>query len=308
LTDHLPTSTLYVNLEPCNHHGKTPPCTDLILDCRIPRVVVGTVDTSPAVRGAGLARLSEGGVAVSVGVLEDRCRRLNEAFFLRSRTGRPLVTVKIAQTLDGFIAARTGTSRWISCETSRTLVHSWRAESDAVLVGSGAARADDPALTVRHVGGRQPWRIVLDRDGSLPASLRLFTDDEVHRTVIVHGPDARPVYGADARKRGARILPTDERDGHLDLLHLIEQLGRGWEGRALLSILVEAGPGLASALLRADLVDRLHIFVAPKLLGAGRRATDDLGIGRLDDALGFVEAEWETSGVDMLFTGYLRPA
>jgi len=197
LADHLLDSTLYVSLEPCNHHGRTPPCTELILDRRIPRVVVGTIDASPAVQGAGIARLSEAGVSVSVGVLEDKCRRLNEAFFVRARSGRPLVTLKIAQTIDGFTATETGDSRWISCEASRARVHQWRAEADAVLVGSGTARADDPALTVRHVEGRQPWRIVLDREGTLPGSLRVFSDGHVGSTVAVVGPGAAPEYADD---------------------------------------------------------------------------------------------------------------
>src|SRR5690606_20625136 len=176
---------MYVTLEPCSHNGKTPPCADLILGMAVPRVIVGMEDPNPVVAGRGIARLREGGTAVTVGVLEAACRRLNEAFVHHLATGRPLVTLKIAQTLDGRIATRSGDSRWVSGEAARARVHRWRAALDGVLVGSGTARADDPALTVRHVAGRQPVRVVLDREASLPPDLQLFTDEHAARTIAV---------------------------------------------------------------------------------------------------------------------------
>lgn len=306
--DVLQTATLYVNLEPCSHHGKTPPCVDLILEKGIPRVVVGTPDPFPAVAGRGIARLREHDVDVTVGVLEKECRRFNEAFFHHVRTGRPLVTVKVAQTLDGRVATVTGNSRWVSNMASRQLVHRWRSELDGVLVGSGTARTDDPALTVRYVDGRQPQRIVLDRTGACSPHLKLFSDAQAKYTVAVVSERAEPAYAGALKRAGGRLLRLPERDGHLDLHMLLDRLGNdgGRDGRPLQSLLVEAGPGLATALLQQDLVDRLFLFIAPKLVGDGIPTLHGLGIERMDEALTFADSSWEEVEGDLLFRGYRR--
>ncbi|WP_022835542.1 bifunctional diaminohydroxyphosphoribosylaminopyrimidine deaminase/5-amino-6-(5-phosphoribosylamino)uracil reductase RibD [Salisaeta longa] len=303
-------ATLYVNLEPCNHHGKTPPCTDRILAHDIPRVVVGMVDPFPAVAGRGIERLRAAGVDVTVGVLPERCYRLNEAFVHHVRTGRPLVTLKIAQTLDGRIATRTGDSRWISGTEARTMVHAWRAAADGVLVGAGTAAADNPRLTVRHVEGPQPQRLVLDRRGTLDPSLHLFSDDQAATTTAVLGATrAAPPYAEALRAAGGRVLRIPERDGHLDLSVLLQHLGDGaGEARPVQSLLVEAGPGLATALVRQALVDRFFLFIAPKLVGAGRPTLRDLGIEAMAEARTFAAGAWEPVGDDMLFRGYMHPA
>jgi len=309
--DVLRDATLYVNLEPCSHHGKTPPCTDLILEMGIPRLVVGTIDPFPAVKGRGIRRLREHGVEVELGVLRHECARLNEAFFHHVRTGRPLVTLKVAQTLDGRVATSTGDSRWISGEASRTLVHRWRAETDGVLVGSGTAQSDDPRLTVRHVDGPQPRRFVLDRTGRLPETLNLFADDHADQTVVVTAEDSDLPYASALIERGGHVLRVPTRDGHLDLDALLDRLGDG-EGRAshderpLQSLLVEAGPGLATALLQQDLVDRYFCFVAPKIVGDGIPTTGDLGTTEMREALSFAETHWETIGDDALLRAYRR--
>ena len=301
-------ATLYVNLEPCAHYGKTPPCADFILEHGIPRVVVGMIDPFPQVAGRGIARLRAHGVKVEVGVLEQTCQRFNEAFVHHVHTGRPLVTLKMAQTLDGFVATPAGQSRWISGEQARKLVHRWRAVLDGVLVGSGTAAADNPSLTVRHVEGRQPVRIVLDRTGSLPPTLRLFTDEHVAHTLVVVGPGAQPAYAAALQQAGGRLWTLPLRERHLDLEALLERLGRegGLEGRPLQSLLVEAGPRLATALLRQGLVDRFFLFVAPRLLGSGISLLTDLGIQDLDASLTFTAHRWTAVGDDLLFMGYLR--
>jgi diaminohydroxyphosphoribosylaminopyrimidine deaminase/5-amino-6-(5-phosphoribosylamino)uracil reductase len=303
-------ATLYVNLEPCSHHGKTPPCTDLIIEKRIPRVVVGMEDPFPAVGGQGIERLREHGVDVTVGVLEAHSKRLNEAFIHHVETGRPLVTLKMAQTLDGCIATRTGDSQWISGKAARTLVHQWRGELDGVLVGSGTAQADDPRLTVRHVDGRQPLRIVLDRIGALPADRTLFTDDHAHYTIAVVGEGhGMPGYAETLKDAGGHMLriPETEAD-HLNLKALLTRLGKdgGRSATPMQSLLVEAGPGLASALVRQNLVDRFFCFVAPKLIGDGLPSLHSLGIDRMADALTFAASTWETVGNDLLFRGYQR--
>jgi len=303
-------ATLYVNLEPCSHHGKTPPCSNLIIETGIPRVVVGTVDPYPEVAGRGIERMRAHGVDVTVGVEEAACTRLNEAFFHHVETGRPLLTLKIAQTLDGRIATTTGHSQWISGSEARTKVHQWRADLDGVLVGRGTAMADDPRLTVRHVDGPQPCRIVLDRMGALSPELQLFTDDHAAATMAVIGTErAAPAYAQALTARGGQVLRIPETPNeHLDLHALLAHLGApdGPTERPLQSLLVEAGPGLATALFRQDLVDRFFCFVAPKVVGTGMPSVRDLGIRRMDEARTFADQRWTPVGSDMLFEGYVR--
>lgn len=301
-------ATLFVNLEPCNHHGKTPPCTDIILEKGIPRVVVGMVDPFPQVAGSGIARLRANGVEVRVGILEHACKRLNEAFTHHIATGRPLVTLKMAQTLDGRIATRTGDSQWVTGLPERTLVHQWRATLDGVLVGANTARTDNPALTVRHVEGRQPIRVVLDRTGDLPAHLNLFSDAFAAHTLALVGPAADPAYADRLQRAGGRLATVPIVEGHLDLVAVLTHLGQtgGLDGRPLQSLLVEAGPGLATALLRQDLVDRFFLFIAPKLVGDGYPTLYELSITQMREAQTFVRSEWENIGDSMLFRGYQR--
>jgi diaminohydroxyphosphoribosylaminopyrimidine deaminase/5-amino-6-(5-phosphoribosylamino)uracil reductase len=312
----LRTATLYVTLEPCSHHGKTPPCAELIVERGIPRVVVGMRDPFPAVAGRGIRRLEAAGVEVLVGVREAACRRLHEAFVTRITEGRPLVTLKWAQTLDGAVATRGGSSQWISSVESRTLVHRWRAQADAVLVGAGTARHDDPTLTARHVplpGGRQqPLRIVLDRQGTLPSSLRLFSDEHAGRTVTVVAEGTLPSYKDALAGEGGRLLeiPEVETGGarHLDLRALLAALAAGpADHRPVQSLLVEPGPGLTTAFVRQGLADRLCAFIAPKLIGDdGRRVVGPLGVELMADAHAFAESRWETVGSDVLLRAYRR--
>ena len=321
--DRLDEATLYVTLEPCSHTGKTPPCADLVLDRGIPRVVVAHEDPYPEVAGRGIRRLREGGVEVAVGVRERAARRLNEAFLTHVRTGRPLVTLKTAATLDGQIAAASGDSQWVTSRPARALVHQMRAETDAVLVGAGTALDDDPALTVRHVplgpGQRQPLRVVLDREGALPPALGVWGDGAAPTVAVVSEAAAPPAYADALASWGGVVWRVPERDGHLDLGALLDRLGGGAglagadlrlpEGvRPVQSVLVEAGSGLATALLAQDLADRVLWFVAPKVLGAGRPAVGDLGAGRMADALPFAESRWEVVGPDVLLHGYRREA
>ena len=310
--DRLAEATLVVTLEPCSHTGKTPPCADLVVARGIPRVVVAHEDPFPAVAGRGIARLRAAGAAVAVGVLERAARRLNEAFLTHVRTGRPLVTLKTAATLDGQVAARSGDSRWVTGPEARARVHAMRAEADAVLVGPGTARADDPALTVRHVplapGQAPPLRVVLDREGALPPGLAAFTDGAAP-TLAAVAEGRRPAYAGALAAQGGAVLELPTAGGHLDLGALLGRLGAGDGvpgGRRVQSVLVEAGPGLATALLGADLVDRVAWFVAPKILGAGLPAVGALGAGAMADALLFAESRWEALGADALLLGHRR--
>lgn len=305
--DALRNATIYVNLEPCSHFGKTPPCADLILRYAIPRVVVGMVDPHPAVQGSGIQRLKNKGVELTVGVLNQACKRLNEAFSHHIQSARPLITLKVAQTLDGRIATASGDSRWVSGETARTLVHTWRAQLDAVLIGSGTARTDNPALTVRHVEGRQPYRIVLDREGLLPENLQLFSDEHADKTIAVVSKEVNPAYESCLNAGGGHVLKIPVQNNHLDLHALLNELGRKNTATPVIqSVLVEAGPGLSSALFEQDLVDRYYLFIAPKLIGDGMPALKGLSINKMRDALTFPESTWEQTGHDLLFQGYRR--
>ena len=305
--DDLAASTVYVTLEPCAHQGKTPPCADLLIQTGVRRVVIGMRDPFPAVDGRGIDRLREAGIDVTVGVDAANCWRMNEAFAHHVRTHRPLVTLKIAQTLDGFSATQTGDSQWVTSEESRRYVHRLRAQSDAVLVGSGTARADNPRLTVRHTSGPQPLRIVLDREGALPTSLHLFADEHAPSTVAVVAPGAEPAYADALESAGGRVVRVPTLGDHLDLSALLGALGGGEAGAPVQSLLVEAGPRLASALLAQEIADRLLAFVAPIWLGGGQRSFSLNAPDRMADAVRWPHTEWTIVGGDALLTAYRHP-
>lgn len=286
---------LYSTLEPCNHFGRTPPCTEAILNAGIKRVFLGARDPNPHVPGGGAARLRKAGVEVVEGVLEDACQELHAAFFKHITTGRPLVTLKVASTLDGRIAASSGDSKWVTGEAARRRVHLLRSEVDAVLVGAGTARADDPSLTAREVGARrQPLRVVLEGTRPLPRTLKLFTDGAA-KTVLA------TVQGRKA-PAGVEVLHCKRRAGQLDLDDLLRQLGE----LGVLHLLAEGGQGLATSLLRAGHVDRLALFLAPKLLGSGLSWLGGPPTRAMSQALGLTHLGVEQVGEDLLITG--RPA
>ena len=258
---------LYVTLEPCNHHGRTPPCTEAILGAGIKRVVIAAPDPNPGVRGGGAARLREAGLRVEEGLLAEEASRLNSAYEKLVRSGRPLVLLKVAATADGKIAAKGGASRWITGEAARIEVHRMRRESDAVMVGRGTVQADDPELTVRLVplrGARPPLRVVVDSRLSIDLGCRLAQGGEPG--VIVAADEAHDEEKARIlRARGVEVLvlPRDEA-GRVDLEELLLALGE----RGVAQLLVEGGPKLAGSLLRHGLVDRVAIFLSGKVFGA----------------------------------------
>jgi diaminohydroxyphosphoribosylaminopyrimidine deaminase/5-amino-6-(5-phosphoribosylamino)uracil reductase len=260
-----PGATLYVNLEPCNHRGRTEPCTEALLAAGVARVVVGMVDPNPIVNGRGLERLRKAGVRVDVGCLEEECRRLNEGFVSAMERARPFVTLKLAATADGFTAAKDGASAWVSGEPARRLVHRWRARADAVMVGAGTAIADDPALTVRLVQGRDPVRVIVDSRARCSSGARLFREGQ--SKVIVATTSRAPAARVRLLERAGAdvLLVRAERSGRVDLRALLETLAT----RGVLHVLCEGGATLAGALVRAGLVDRFATFFAPKLLGGG---------------------------------------
>lgn len=307
-TDLLKGATVYVTLEPCAHHGNTPPCCELLGDLPISRVVVAMEDPTPKVAGKGIQYLRDHDIAVDVGVMEEEAKQLNE-FFLHYQTyNRPFVTLKIAQTIDGYIAAPDGDSEWITGPKSRAFVHKWRSQYDAVMVGRNTALLDNPRLTVRHVEGRQPKRIVVDGPLELPRDLNLFTDQYEEKTIVLtynkekFDNEADPMLSMLKSDyfRGQTLL-VGEKDDHTDLNEAMRELAH----LPITSILVEAGQNLASALLRQRLVDKVECFIAPKLLGGGTKSVIGVGINRMSEIMEFRDVQWRQVGKDLLFTGYL---
>jgi diaminohydroxyphosphoribosylaminopyrimidine deaminase/5-amino-6-(5-phosphoribosylamino)uracil reductase len=300
-------ATLYVSLEPCCHHGRTPPCTDAIRAAGIARVVVASDDPSSHASGRGLGILRDEGVEVVVadGVLAERARLLNQPFRKRARTGRPWVLFKSAMTLDGKVATRAGDSKWISGESSRLRAHHWRAECDAVAVGIGTALADDPLLTARVEGvHRQPRRVVFDSLARLPLTARLVSDaQEIPLTVVVSR--AAPRAATDAlRSHGAEVVVAPGENETARVCSALDQLGAAGVG----SILLEGGPHLAGAFLDAGEVDEIRLFLAPLVLG-GRTARDPLegeGVEAISEAVRALTLDCERVGDDLLVSARLK--
>lgn len=256
-------ATIYSTLEPCDHFGRTPPCTQAILDGGLRRVVYGSSDPNPLVNGKGVKRLRRAGLEVQGGVLASACDALNAPFFKVMRTGLPFVTVKVGSTLDGKIATGAGASKWITSEASRARAHRLRDAVDAIVVGAGTVIADDPKLTTRLPGGRDALRVVLDPTLRTKPTAQVYAAGGAPTIVAT----TRPEDSSRARafsKRKVRVLSVAERAGGLDLDDLLRRLAR--EG--VLHVLVEGGAGTISGFLRAGLVDELQLFLAPTLFGA----------------------------------------
>jgi diaminohydroxyphosphoribosylaminopyrimidine deaminase/5-amino-6-(5-phosphoribosylamino)uracil reductase len=304
-------ATLYVSLEPCCHEGNTPPCTDAILQAGLRRVVVGSDDPSEKASGRGLGILRDEGVEVVIagGELAATARLLNQAFRKHARVGRPWVLFKSAMTLDGKVATRTGDSKWISGEDSRSLAHRWRASVDAVMVGIGTALADDPQLTARPHGfvedlPRQPRRVVFDTLARLPVSSRLLAAaGEIPLTVVV----SRAAAHADTdalEAAGAQVIVATGENEPARVRSALDQLG----AQGIAAALLEGGPHLAGAFLDAGEIDEIRLFLAPLLLG-GKAARDPLegqGVERITEALRALTLDCELVGEDLLISARLR--
>lgn len=304
-SDLLKNSTLYVTLEPCSHHGKTPPCADLIAGKPFKRVVVAMKDPNPDVNGRGIEKISGSGIRTEVGILKKQAIMLNEKWLHFIEFGRPFVTLKIAQTADGYIAAPNGDSKWISCEESREMVHLWRSREDAVMVGRNTAMHDNPSLTVRMVEGRQPKRVVIDGPFELPRHLNLFSDAFEEKTIILTHNREKSNQESDPMLKmfqsnyfRGEVVQVDEKDGHVNLKQAMFKLG----DMGITSILAEGGQQLSTALIKEGLADRIELFIAPKLLGGGTKSIFGLGINRMEDIVPFRQSEWRKVGKDMLLT------
>ena len=297
-------ATLYVTLEPCSHTNKrTPPCTPLVLQSGVKRVVVAMIDPNPRVSGGGIKALRKAGVEVVTGVLADEARTLNEAFIKHITTGLPFVTLKIAQTLDGKIATAAGESKWITSAPAREEGHRLRNSNDAILVGVNTVLKDDPALTTRVPGGRDPIRVIVDTRLRTPLTAKVITQQSPAKTCIATietMPKDKLVQLLDA---GAEILIAKESKGQVDLRSLLKMLG----SHGVTSLLIEGGAEINASALRSGIVDKVVLFIAPMLMAG----TDSLcAIGgtsplKLSQAVGLRDIVSRPVGPDLMVEGYI---
>lgn len=290
-------ATAYVTLEPCSHHGETPPCSQALIDAGIDRVVAAIEDSDPRVSGQGFEKLRMSGIAVKTGVLAEQAAQDHAGFFLKTEQGRPLVTLKLASSFDGRIATSSGHSQWITGPEARRAVHAMRARHDAVMVGAGTARADDPSLTVRDLGiKQQPVRVVISRHLDLPLLSQLARTAKDVPLWLCHGP------GADIERLkawegiGAKLLPCAVRGTQVDAADILQQLRKA----GLTRVFCEGGGALAASLLAADLVDELVGYTAGLGIGAeGLPMIGTLGLNRLEQAPRFKLVETRQVGPDI---------
>jgi len=300
-------ATLYVSLEPCAHQGRTPPCTEAIVQAQIARVVVASDDPTPKASGRGLGVLRDEGVEVEKvdGEIADSARLINQPFRKHARTGRPLVVFKSAMTLDGKVATRTGDSQWISDEASRARAHRWRSECDAVAVGIHTAIADDPQLTARLDGvSRQPRRVVFDSEASLPPDSKLVRSAADVPVILVCSRAATRTATDGLRNAGVDVVVATGQNEAARVVNALTELGT----RGVQSLLLEGGPHLAGVFLEAGEIDEARIFVAPMLVGGkdARAAIEGEGVERIDDAVRALSTEVECIEDDVLITSRLR--
>jgi diaminohydroxyphosphoribosylaminopyrimidine deaminase/5-amino-6-(5-phosphoribosylamino)uracil reductase len=299
-------ATLYVTLEPCCHHGKTPPCTDAVLAAGIRRVVVASLDPFPAVAGKGISLLQQAGVEVEVGLLADEAQRLNAPYRKLIATDRPWVIANWAMTLDGKIASRTGDSRWISSAESRAVVHDLRGRVDAILVGRRTAEVDDPLLTARPAGLRTATRIVVDSQGVLASSSQLVQTARTTPLVVAVSQQAEPANRTRLESAGCEVLVCHGATHAERLDALLVELGR----RRMTNVLVEGGGEVLGTLLDMRAIDEIHLFVAPKLIG-GQQALSPvggLGLARIADSLCSAEVVWRQIDDDLYLHARLNNA
>ncbi len=296
-------ATLYLNLEPCAHYGKTPPCAPRVVEGGVRRVVIGMEDPNPLVKGKGIEMLREAGLDVEVGILEKECRRLNEAFckFILQRV--PFVILKVAATLDGKIATRNGDSKWISGEASRRLVHRLRDQVDGVLVGIGTVLRDNPLLTARIRGGRDPYRIVLDSRLRIPEEAKVIGTSP-SKAIIAATELASREKIEKLEKRGVRILILDSKEGRVDLKASLSRLGE----IGMMSLLVEGGSRINGSFLDEGLIDKLLLFFSPRLIGDPQAPGifTGRGVSHLQEAVGLREFRTKKVGGDIFLEGYLE--
>jgi diaminohydroxyphosphoribosylaminopyrimidine deaminase/5-amino-6-(5-phosphoribosylamino)uracil reductase len=294
-------STLYVNLEPCAHYGNTPPCVERIIESRIKKVVIGTIDINPLVSGKGIKFLKQAGIDVKVGVLEEECYDLNKFFFKFISNKIPYISLKIAQSLDGFISDKFYNSKWLSSTSSRKIVHSMRSFYDAVLIGVNTANIDNPQLNVRLMEGRNPFRVVLDSQLKINKAIKLISQNKDGKTIIFCSPDALLNKGKKVEylySKGVEIIPVQKLKDGLNLKKVLQQLGK----RNISSILVEGGSRIFSAFLEKKLWDEINLFIAPKILGDGLSVFSNLNKRNIHNAINLKNIKVEKIENDTFIT------
>lgn len=295
----------YVTLEPCSHYGKTPPCSDRLINQKVKRVVVGALDPNPLVAGSGIKKLLDAGIQVDVGILEEEAIAMNEVFNKFIVTGMPWVTLKLASTLDGHIASKTGDSKWITGEASRAYVHMLRHQHVGIMAGAETVLADDPQLSTRlSVPALQPVRIIVDGALRVPPSARALQGTAQQRTIVLTTTGSSATCRAELEALGVEVLTCG--DGpHVDLPLALSELGK----RDIASILLEGGGGLAGAMLERRLIDKMALFYAPKIIGGGSSAPSNFafeGFERMSDAIELDRLRVEQFGSDICLIGYPR--
>lgn len=290
-------ATVYVNLEPCSHYGRTPPCADALIAAGVAKVVVGMIDPNPQVSGAGIERLRNAGIEVIVGVEAEACQKLNEAFVHRIRYQRPFGILKYAMTLDGKIATTTGHSAWVTSPAARTWVHQLRSRCDAVIVGGNTVRQDNPLLT-SHGQGRDPLRVVMSRSLDLPVQAQLWQTTVVP-TLVLTGTKANSDTRQRLEQQGVEVIPLPDLTPAQVMALLYE--------RGSSSVLWECGGTLAAKAITDRAVQKVLAFIAPKIIGGTTAPSpiDDLGLQKMTGALVLEAVHWQSIGVDLLVEGYL---
>jgi diaminohydroxyphosphoribosylaminopyrimidine deaminase/5-amino-6-(5-phosphoribosylamino)uracil reductase len=291
---------VFVTLEPCSHTGRTPPCADALVAAGVRRVVAGMVDPNPQVAGKGFNILNKAGIIVEHGLMEAECRAMNRPFIKHISTGLPYITYKCAMTLDGNIATVTGESRWISCEESRRNAHMLRAAYDAIMVGVDTIITDNPQLTVRHVRGRDPLRVIVDTRLRTPESVNVLGSRLAQNTIIAT-TESNPRVHLRYTQQGTTVIVCDEYDGRVSMVDLLEKLGK----RGIQSILLEGGSRLAGEMLKRGLIDEFVFFLAPKIIGSDGFAPFTLnGITSMDQAIRLVFGQMKRSGQDIVINAW----
>ena len=291
-------ATLYVTLEPCDHFGRTPPCTDAIVRSGIKEVVIAMRDPNPANNGRGTKKLRHHGIRTTVGIVEEQAREMNRPYIKWITTRMPYVTVKVAQSLDGKIAARTGDSRWISSGESRRYVHGLRGKSDAVMVGLNTVLKDDPLLTNRSGAGKRPVRVVVDSALKTPLNAKLVKTSRHVPLIIATTPRSSEKKKAALTDKGAEVITVRSKNGRVDLRAVLRLLGQ----RGFTHIMAEGGGELVAGLTESRLADRFLFFIAPKLVGgrAAPTSVEGAGISKIEDALVMSSVTIKRFGSDIL--------
>lgn len=298
-------ATVYVTLEPCSHYGRTPPCVEALKAAKVAKVMVATIDPNPLVSGRGVRLLREAGIEVEIGLMEEKAKQMNRFFNTYITEKRPYIIAKAAMTLDGKIATRTGHSQWITSPPARERVHRLRDEVDGILVGIGTVLADNPALTTRLPGeGQDPHRIILDSDGRLPLEAQVINPQSEAKTILATTNRIPEERAFELERLGVEVLILPDQDGKIDLHALVKALGE----RQVSSLLVEGGAGVHASFFEAGLVDEVHMYIAPKIIGGQNAYSPVGGLGALTmkGALQLKNLTVEKIEEDILIIGFVE--